>query len=773
MTFPVEASAKSLAAQYRRASAFLIAAVLFLTGTAVYLGLRAKDAIWLQAREGLENIALGLESSTTAQVQQSVASLQGIKTDIESRTTLTHDELLAILRNAMRFDPVSSHLGVLQSGSAGLVAVNQTGVEVASADLPMLRAAVPARLGPSAGGLRLHPLVRSASLKDWLLPITLSDTKARLVLAFVPTKMLMSGTDTLRLLSGSSMSLVGLDGQRFLRFYKDHDELEVNGPSVSTQVFSQLRGQRTGNDELFNDATGSTYLYGFTTSRSLPLYVTAAIPTAQLYRRLTQELVGPLFGLSIGLSAVLIFWVLLKRTLNRYQANLERQMYLAQHDSLTGLLNRDAFLRHLDVEIETAADVPFSVTLMDISNFKDINDTLGHEAGDDVLRRVGQRMLSLDGANEHLCIARLGGDELAVFARHIQTYDALHELTQKVSQILGAPLDIGAVKLELASSMGAAVYPHDAKTSQELLRCADIALYAGKADMRPFSRYMPTMDRFTPEMLTMKAELATAIRERALSLVYQPKVRLTDSALVGVETLSRWAHPAKGAICPSQFVPLVESMELIHPFTYYVLHQALAQARQWHQTGHWLPVAVNISANNLLDPAFIDRVGELLKEQDLPAELLELEVTESALMRHPETVLKRLQALRELGVKLAIDDFGAGYASLAYLKQLPVHTLKIDKSFVANLSYDDGDQRIVRSSIQLGHGFGMSVVAEGVETAESASLLRDYGCDHAQGFYYCVPLQEEDLRTQWLRPPIDLDGSTHARLRAGPSLPSF
>jgi len=306
------------------------------------------------------------------------------------------------------------------------------------------------------------------------------------------------------------------------------------------------------------------------------------------------------------------------------------------------------------------------------------------------------------------------------------------------------------VELELAASMGAAVYPEDARSASELLRCADIAMYTAKSELSPFVRYAEQMDQFAPEGLALKAEFAKALRERTLGVVYQPKVRLADGALVGVEALARWDHPVRGMVPPGRFVPLAENSELVHPFTAFILETALTQVARWLALGHAVPVAVNVSVNNLLDHGFIEKVHTLLEQLAVPARLLELEVTESAVMRHPESVVKRLRALRELGVHLSIDDFGTGYASLSYLKRLPVHALKIDMSFVLHVEHDPADQRIVRSATQLAHGFGMTVVAEGVESANAATLLAEYGCEHAQGYHFARPMTAKELETQWL-----------------------
>jgi EAL domain-containing protein (putative c-di-GMP-specific phosphodiesterase class I) len=259
------------------------------------------------------------------------------------------------------------------------------------------------------------------------------------------------------------------------------------------------------------------------------------------------------------------------------------------------------------------------------------------------------------------------------------------------------------------------------------------------------------MDNFTAEMLALKSDFAKALREGGLSIVYQPKVDLSSGAFVGLEALSRWLHPTVGTILPATYVRLAESSELIHPFTLFMLKNAARQIACWRAAGHSVPVSVNISPNNLLDHTFVEKLSAVLDGAAVPGHLLELEVTESAVMHHPEMMLKRLHAVRDLGVQLSIDDFGTGYASLSYLKSLPVNTLKIDKTFVLNLADDEADQRIVRSSIQLAHGFGMTVVAEGVESEEVVERLREYSCDYAQGFHYAPPVSAAEIEARWLR----------------------
>jgi diguanylate cyclase (GGDEF)-like protein len=408
-------------------------------------------------------------------------------------------------------------------------------------------------------------------------------------------------------------------------------------------------------------------------------------------------------------------------------------------------------MRELGQAISAAPGETLAVLLLDLNRFKDINDTLGHAAGDRVLQEIGGRLRERFG-NSDTCVARLGGDELAVLARGTETARTLESLGAGLQECLGRTTMPGGVELDLTASIGAAVYPQDARTPSELLRCADIAMYAAKEGLSAFCRYHEVMDQFTPEMLALQSELAKALREGSLSVAYQPKVRLTDGELVGLEALARWNHPTMGPLAPSRFVPLADGTELVHSFAQYMLRAACEQVIAWERRGHRVPISVNISANNLLDCGFVDKLRAILDSLALEPALLELEVTESAVMRHPDTMLKRLGEIRALGVRLSIDDFGTGYASLAYMKQLPVHTLKIDRSFVTHLTEDTADQRIVRSSIQLAHSFGMTVVAEGVETAGAARELLAYGCEFAQGYYFGYPQTAAEIEEQWLEP---------------------
>lgn len=423
---------------------------------------------------------------------------------------------------------------------------------------------------------------------------------------------------------------------------------------------------------------------------------------------------------------------------------LAEQEFLATHDSLTQLPNRYWLVRHIDERVRQCAQQRFAVLLLDMNRFKEVNDTLGHQHGDRVLTELGER---LQGwlSEQKASVARLGGDEMAVVSAALLDQAALHGLCSGIAQIIARPLLVDGIHLELSASIGIAMFPEHGASASDLLRCADIAMYQAKRERREYALYQRSADNHTPERLALHTQLGRAIREGGLELYYQPKVRLSDRRVVGFEALLRWPHPDKGMIAPSEFIPLAESTELIHPLTRWVLGEALGQLKRWQDQGLGTCLAVNISTHNLLNPRFIPELAELLAQHRVAAEMLELEVTEGTLMEDPEQALRSLQAIRELGVNLSIDDFGTGYSSLAYLKRLPVQVLKIDRTFISAMTENASDAMIVQSTLALAHNFAMQVVAEGVEDEATAAALARQGCDIAQGYHFGRPMPAREL----------------------------
>jgi len=742
------ADARFITAQYRRARLSVVLALLLLAGTAVYLVVQERQQTWASAQESVLNLALGLQTSITGLLEQSALSLREIGADISQHpaTASGSEQAFAVLRDAVRFDSVSSYLGVRATGGR-ILAVDESGKPVVNAAVLQAVARV---LEERSAGLDVAYLIRITAKGDWYLPITRDFRGAadepEVAFALVPLRRLIANTASLRLIPDSFVSVVTTDGRMLVSYSPGSGTFHVLRRRISQQSLQAVSHRPSG---VFLSLPSRSGYVGFARSASLPLYVGASVPIASLRRQWLSEAAAPAAVLLIGVFAVLAFAWQLHRALRRQAAYVAEQEYLAQHDTLTGLKNRDGFMRELDQAISAAPGEALAVLLLDLNRFKDINDTLGHAAGDRVLQEIGGRLRKRFG-DSNMCVARLGGDELAILAKGAEASRTLENLGARLQECLGRTTLPGGVELDLTASIGGAVYPQDAHTPSELLRCADIAMYSAKEGLSAFCRYHEVMDQFTPEVLALQSDLGKALREGSLSVAYQPKVRLIDGELIGLEALARWNHPTMGPIAPSRFVPLADSTELVHAFAQYMLRAACEQVIAWERRGYRVPISVNISANNLLDSGFVEKLRGILGWLAVEPELLELEVTESAVMRHPDTMLKRLNEIRALGVRLSIDDFGTGYASLAYLKQLPVHTLKIDRSFITNLTSDTADQRIVRSSIQLAHSFGMTVVAEGVETAGAARELLAYGCEFAQGYYFGYPQTAAEIETQWL-----------------------
>jgi diguanylate cyclase (GGDEF)-like protein len=430
----------------------------------------------------------------------------------------------------------------------------------------------------------------------------------------------------------------------------------------------------------------------------------------------------------------------------RYQERLE---YQSTHDSLTKLPNRvklykemEAWLRHRE-EAHVGA-----LLLIDLDRFKEINDTLGHQVGDHLLQLIGPR-LETEIADMPGIVARLGGDEFAIFLPQIGSSRQAIVFGHRVLDALRQEFDVDGFCTEISASIGISMAPEQAQDVSTMMRYADVAMYRAKTEMSGLSLYSAEYDPHSPKRLAMMGELGRAIREDQLCLHFQPKVSLVTRQFYGFEALLRWNHPELGFVPPGDFIPIVELTSLIHPMTAWVLEKSIAQCRIWHDKGINVSVAVNLSARNLLDENIPKQIMRLLREYQLPPNALELEITESSIMTDPTRAMRVLDHLHELGVQLSIDDFGTGYSSLAYLKRLPVQTLKIDNSFVRNMLEDKQDELIVNSTIHLAHNLGLIVVAEGVENEELLQRLKALGCDEAQGYHIGRPMTVEKV-DEWI-----------------------
>jgi diguanylate cyclase (GGDEF)-like protein len=458
-------------------------------------------------------------------------------------------------------------------------------------------------------------------------------------------------------------------------------------------------------------------------------------------------------------GGLLLLWAVLFRIVVRASRRIrtdrdelarraEENRRLAMFDHLTGLPNRLLFFDRVHRAIAAAGrdGAGVGVLLLDLAHFKEVNDTLGHERGDELIREVGPRLQRALRASDS--VARLGGDEFGIAIAGLRSAEEAADVAHKLTDALDAPFLLDGLEIAVGGSIGIAAYPDHGDEPDQLLRRAEVAMYVAKAARAPFEMYSPAQDTYSTDRLALVAELRRAIDTHELAVAYQPVIDLSGGTVVGVEALLRWAHPARGDIPPDTFIPLAEHSGLIGRITNYVLEAATDQAASWRAAGLDLTVSVNLSVRDLQRPGLASTVRETLGRHDVPPERLRLEITEGSVMDQPDRALATLQELSAVGVGLSVDDFGTGYSSLAYLQRLPVNELKIDRSFVLGLAESTSDGEIVRSTVGLGHNLGLSIVAEGVEDEPSLTFLREVGCDLAQGFFIAKPMPAE-LLADW------------------------
>lgn len=417
------------------------------------------------------------------------------------------------------------------------------------------------------------------------------------------------------------------------------------------------------------------------------------------------------------------------------------------YDTLTGLPNRILLIDRLEQAINTASfeRSKIAILVVDIDRFKDINDTLGHSTGDRVIRQIAQRLRKI--IPEPNTVARLGGDEFGIILKKFGTKEDAAEVVQTIKETLQVPLKLEGVRLDIDASIGITLYPEHGKDAQILLQRADVAMYQAKQKHCGFIMYTTTLDRCNTRRLTLMGELREAIINNELVAYYQPKIDIKTGKIKELEALVRWKHKVHGLVQPDDFIPMAEQTGLIKQLTLWILHESLMQCAKWNDEGFELRVSVNLSANDLMDVELPETITRTLNAHNVPPEKLLLEITESAVMLDPNRALEVLTNLSTLGVRLSVDDFGTGYSSLSYLSKLPVSELKIDKSFVMGMENNSNNTVIVQATIDLGHNLGLEVVAEGVETASSISLLQPLGCDTLQGYYFTKPLSAQEFNT--------------------------
>jgi diguanylate cyclase (GGDEF)-like protein len=462
------------------------------------------------------------------------------------------------------------------------------------------------------------------------------------------------------------------------------------------------------------------------------------------------RMIGAVLLAGLALLWLLMWWlsVNVNRTLRRQS---ELNEHLAMHDALTGLPNR----RHVVLEAQklVSSGTTAALVLLDLNRFKEVNDALGHGFGDELLKQVAERLVCASRDTD--VVARLGGDEFALLVREVDGPDHALSIARRIVATFDDPFRVGGALLDVEPSTGVALLPAHAADVDALLQRADIAMYQAKNAHTGIALYDPSLDGNTLERLSLLTELRAAVTggtaDGGLHLVYQPTIDLTTRAVTGVEALLRWNHPVRGLVQPVDFIPLAEGTGLIAPLTQHVLDLALAQSRAWLDEGLELSMAVNLSARNLLESDLPDRVARALAEHRVPARLLVLEITESAVVEDPVRAEAIVRELVALGVRIAIDDFGTGYSSMAALTRLPLHCLKVDRSFVTDLDDAGPGAVIVTASIRLAHDLGMRVVAEGVETSAQLDRLGELGCDVVQGFLLARPLPAGDIPSLTMR----------------------
>jgi diguanylate cyclase (GGDEF)-like protein len=449
------------------------------------------------------------------------------------------------------------------------------------------------------------------------------------------------------------------------------------------------------------------------------------------------------FSVCLGLLALCLVALL------GYQRRVERQAAMSRydslHDTLTGLPNRALLAERVNVALSGGKrrGEPIGLLLIDLDGFKEVNDTLGHQFGDVVLREVAARLAATIG--DAGTVARLGGDEFAVLLPRLASSDEGTAIADRLVTVLRQPVEVDELVMEVGASIGVAVYPTSCDDADQLLQCADIAMYTAKRAGLGVAEYDSSQNARHPKQLTLLAELRRALDDDEIVLHYQPKVDTATGQFRGVEALARWQHPQRGLMGPLEFIPLAEQSGLIEKLTYHVLDTALRQCRSWRQDGIDLPVAVNISARCLSHADFADQVAALLRAQQLPPNMLTLEITETAVISNSEQALNLLREIRALGVRLSVDDFGTGYSSMIYLQQLPITELKIDRCFVSRLRTEASDRTIVQALLDLARNLDLDVVAEGVEDQQTCDELTALGCDVCQGFFFSRPVPAADL----------------------------
>ncbi|HUR81472.1 MAG TPA: EAL domain-containing protein, partial [Thermoanaerobaculia bacterium] len=447
-------------------------------------------------------------------------------------------------------------------------------------------------------------------------------------------------------------------------------------------------------------------------------------------------------------------WVAFARDVTENKHHLTSLRHQAMHDGLTGLPNRTMLFENLEREIEKSRTdrTLLALMLMDLDRFKEVNDTFGHQFGDALLKQVSFRLQNQLGADD--VGARLGGDEFAVVLPNVADAYTAATTARRILGTLEQPFVIDGQVLEVGGSIGIAMFPEHGTDARTLLRRADVAMYSAKQRQSGYAFHQEDGASTTPDQLALVVELRSAVERGELTAHYQPKLHMRSGIMTRAEVLLRWEHPQRGHLSPSQFIPLAERTGLIRGVTDWLLDHTIGQCRVWQDAGAPIHIAVNVSARSLLDQELPGKIQGALDRWGVDPRFLKIEITESSIMADPAHALAILATLQSMGVRLSVDDFGTGYSSLTHLRELPIDEIKIDKSFVIGMRTSDADAAIVRTVIDLAHNLGKQVCAEGVEDARTWQMLKDLGCDLAQGYWIAKPMDANALmewltRTSW------------------------
>jgi diguanylate cyclase (GGDEF)-like protein len=456
------------------------------------------------------------------------------------------------------------------------------------------------------------------------------------------------------------------------------------------------------------------------------------------------------------ITAFLTFWLAVWVALfisalvtKRFEQSNERLKYLATHDVLTGLPNRSylyeyaqSYFNAENVKKHQDSNTLLAIYIIDLDKFKDINDTMGHLVGDELLKTISARLSNLKEKNSQ--VVRYGGDEFVIWCDNLNESKAI-SLAENIVTLCRQPININNYAFETSVSVGVSYYPISGLKLDDLLKNSDVAMYQAKKHRLGFQVFQHDLFTRSEFRINLRGQLNSALKQGQFVLHYQPKVQLPTENIIGVEALVRWLHPKEGLLGPNMFIDIVEQSMFVHEFTRYVLLQAIIQCRSWLDNGIEVSIAVNISPYNLMDPELVDSLSTQLKFYDVPAALIEIELTESASMVNIKKTQEVFSQLKKLGVKLSIDDFGTGMSSLAYIKQLDVDYIKIDRSFITDVATDTRDEAVITSLLVLCQKLKKSTIAEGVETIEQANKLMSLGCNLAQGYLYSKPLPVEEV----------------------------